>query len=60
MRLLGAARGRAALRGRDHVLPDDVKALAPAVLAHRLQTAWEDADAGYAVVDEALRQVPST
>ena len=42
------------------MLPDDVKALAPAVLAHRLQTAWEDADAGHAVVEEALRQVPST
>jgi MoxR-like ATPase len=60
VKLLGAARGRAALLGRDHVLPDDVKALAPPVLAHRLQTAWEDADAGHAVVDEALRQVPST
>jgi MoxR-like ATPase len=60
VRLLSAARGRAALLGRDHVLPDDVKALAPAVLAHRLQTAWEDAEAGHAVVEEALRQVPST
>ncbi len=26
----------AAVRGRDHVLPDDLKALAPATLAHRL------------------------
>ncbi len=34
--LAGAARGRAALEGRDYVLPDDVKALAPAVLRHRL------------------------
>lgn len=31
-----AAQARAALRGRDHVLPDDVKALAVAVLAHRI------------------------
>jgi len=31
-----AAQGRAALHGRDHVLPDDVKALAVAVLAHRI------------------------
>ncbi|HNE03118.1 MAG TPA: MoxR family ATPase [Anaerolineales bacterium] len=31
-----AAQARAALRGRDHVLPDDVKALAMAVLAHRI------------------------
>jgi len=34
--LAGAARARAALAGRDYVLPDDVKALAPAVLRHRL------------------------
>ena len=31
-----AARARAALAGRDYVLPDDVKALATAVLRHRL------------------------
>ena len=31
-----AARARAALAGRDFVLPDDVKALAVACLAHRL------------------------
>ncbi|TXC65023.1 AAA family ATPase [Sphingosinicella ginsenosidimutans] len=34
--LAGAARARAALEGRDYVLPDDVKALAPAVLRHRV------------------------
>ncbi|MDE1915034.1 MAG: MoxR family ATPase [Sphingomonadales bacterium] len=34
--LAHAARARAALDGRDYVLPDDVKALAPAVLRHRL------------------------
>lgn len=34
--LAGAARARAALAGRDYVVPDDVKALAPAVLRHRL------------------------
>ena len=31
-----AGQARAALRGRDHVLPDDIKALAVAVLAHRI------------------------
>ena len=31
-----AAQARAALHGRDHVLPDDVKALAVPVLAHRI------------------------
>ena len=34
--LAGAARARAALEGRDYVLPDDVKALAAGVLRHRL------------------------
>ncbi|QIG80656.1 AAA family ATPase [Stakelama tenebrarum] len=34
--LAGAARARAALQGRDFVIPDDVKALAPALLRHRL------------------------
>ncbi len=34
--LANAARARAALAGRDYVLPDDIKALAPAVLRHRL------------------------
>ena len=34
--LFRAARALAAIRGRDYVLPDDVKQLAPAVLAHRV------------------------
>lgn len=34
--LANAARARAALDGRDYVIPDDVKALATAVLRHRL------------------------
>ena len=34
--LAGAARARAALDGRGYVVPDDVKALATAVLRHRL------------------------
>ena len=34
--LAGAARARAALEGRDYVIPDDVKALATSVLRHRL------------------------
>jgi MoxR-like ATPase len=36
LQLLRAARSSAALSGRDHVLPDDVQALAAPVLAHRL------------------------
>jgi len=34
--LYRAAQARAALHGRDYVLPDDIKALATAVLAHRI------------------------
>ena len=34
--LLMASRARAAIQGRDYVTPDDVKAIAPAVLRHRL------------------------
>jgi MoxR-like ATPase len=34
--LAGAARARAALDGRDFVIPDDVKALAPSLLRHRV------------------------
>ena len=37
LQLLSAARARAALQGREYVLPDDVQALAPAVLTHRIQ-----------------------
>jgi MoxR-like ATPase len=36
LHLVRAARAAAALDGREYVLPDDVQALVPAVLAHRL------------------------
>ena len=36
LQLLRASRARAALDGRDYVIPDDVQALAAPVLAHRL------------------------
>ena len=34
--LFRASRALALIRGRDYVLPDDVKELAPAVLSHRI------------------------
>jgi MoxR-like ATPase len=34
--LFRTGQARAALRGRDHVLPDDIKALAVPVLGHRI------------------------
>jgi MoxR-like ATPase len=39
--LLKAARAAALLQERDYVIPDDVKALAPAVLRHRIRVAPE-------------------
>ena len=58
--LFRAAKAMAALDGRDHALPDDVQALAPAVLAHRLALA-PGAITGDAteVVAEALERVPA-
>jgi MoxR-like ATPase len=41
--LLRAAKARALVQGRDHALPDDVQALADAVLAHRIMLVPEAA-----------------
>ncbi len=41
LQLLYAAKARAAMAGRNHVLPDDVKALAVPVLSHRLIASTE-------------------
>ncbi|MGI8947113.1 MAG: AAA family ATPase [Ornithinimicrobium sp.] len=41
LHLLRASRSHAALAGRDHVLPEDVQALAGAVLTHRLMPTSE-------------------
>ena len=58
--LLKAAKALAALEGRDHALPDDVQALAPAVLTHRLLLAPEAAGASRAdVVRDVLSRVPA-
>jgi MoxR-like ATPase len=58
--LLKAAKAAAALDGRDHALPDDVKAIAPAVLAHRLLLAPTAFGASAAdVVADALAMVPA-
>ena len=50
----------ALLKGRDYVLPDDVRALAPLVLGHRILLTPEaelEGAAGAAVVGEALDKV---
>jgi MoxR-like ATPase len=69
--LLAASRARAAASGRSYCTPDDVKALAPAVLAHRILPSAEargpsvNGTAGGAritegIVQEILRSVPVT
>ncbi|MBP6631362.1 MAG: MoxR family ATPase [Kofleriaceae bacterium] len=58
--LTRAAKAHALLRGRDYVLPDDVRALAPLVLAHRIiltPDAELEGGSGAAVVAEALDKV---
>ena len=58
--LLKAAKAAAALDGRDHALPDDVQALAPSVLTHRLLIAPEAAgEQGADVVRDAIERVPA-
>jgi len=58
--LFRGAKVLAVLNRRDHALPDDVQALAPAVLTHRLLLAPEaSAEDGAAVVRDALERVPA-
>jgi MoxR-like ATPase len=60
--LLKLSRGRAALRGRDFVTPDDVKAVAIPALAHRVTLRpelWVQRVSGEDLVREALDSVPT-
>jgi MoxR-like ATPase len=55
------ARARAWLAGRDFVTPDDVRAVAPDVLRHRVLPSYEATAEGWdgeKLVAELLRQVP--
>ena len=61
LNLQRAARSRAVAAGRNYVVPDDIKALAEPVLAHRLVVTPEAQLAGMRsgdVLDEVLRTVP--
>ena len=61
MMLLRAARAHAGVRGADHVAPDDVKAVAQNVVAHRLSLTPEAALEGLsdsAVVADLLASTP--
>jgi MoxR-like ATPase len=60
--LLKLARGKAALAGRDYVLPDDVKAVAVPALAHRLvlrPELWVEHVLPEDVVRDVLEAVPT-
>ena len=57
--LAGAVRARAAIEGRDFVIPDDVKALAPALLRHRLILA-PAAEINGRAVEDVVRDVIDT
>ena len=59
--LLRVAKARALADGRDYVLPDDVKAVAVPVLAHRVILSPEARSAGLTpgeIVQEAVEQTP--
>ena len=61
LNLMYACQSRAALQGRNFVLPDDVKALAGVVLAHRIIVKPEQRIRGVTAlscVEEALRRSP--
>jgi MoxR-like ATPase len=58
--LVHASKGLALLRGRDYVLPDDVRHLAPLVLGHRILLTPEaelEGMAGTAVIAESVEKV---
>ena len=60
--LVLAARGFALLRGRDYVIPEDVKVVARPVLAHRVTIRpelWMTSTSGRTVVDDVLTDVPT-
>jgi MoxR-like ATPase len=60
--LLKLARAEAVMRGRDFVLPDDVKVMAVAALAHRLvlrPELWVSRTTSAQVVESLLQQVPT-
>jgi MoxR-like ATPase len=61
MALYRTAQARAAIHGRDYVIPDDVKTLAPHVLTHRIIISSQTRLRGRTtreVIDEVIDQVP--
>lgn len=57
--LLIGAKAKAALDGREYVLPDDVKAMALPVLRHRIALSWE-AEIGQTTPEEVTAEILAT
>ncbi len=60
--LMLCARALAVISGRDYVLPEDVKAVAPAVLGHRITVKpelWMTEITGAGIVESLLASVPT-
>jgi MoxR-like ATPase len=58
--LAGSSRALAAIRGRDYVVPDDIKEMAPLVLAHRVMLSGDARLRGMGpghVIDDVLSRV---
>jgi MoxR-like ATPase len=52
------AQAIALIRGRTFVTPDDIKSVAPAVMAHRVLARDRRPETGQAIVTQALKEVP--
>ena len=58
--LMRACQALAAIRGRDYVIPDDVKALAEPVLAHRvIPRGISSQSSGASIIRDVLKKVPA-
>jgi MoxR-like ATPase len=60
--LLLCARAHAVISGRDYVIPEDVKVVAPSVLSHRITIRpelWLTTASGTTVTDDVLASVPT-
>ncbi len=59
MALQRAAQAWALMEGREMVLPEDVQAVGPSVMAHRLKTSWDGSThSGAAIADQFLKNIP--
>jgi MoxR-like ATPase len=60
--LLLCSRAHAVIAGRDYVTPEDVKAVAPSVLAHRITVKpelWLSKASGASITADVLGSVPT-